>query len=55
LICLLDGEAYGTRNPKDYFAMMRDFILHGRLDARCRSTSTVYRPATELTDSSKRH
>lgn len=41
-----DGTRVNTRNPKGYFAMMRDFILHGQLDTRRYGTSTIYRPET---------
>ena len=41
-----DGTRINTRNPKGYFAMMRDFILHGHLDTRGYDTSTIYWPAT---------
>jgi hypothetical protein len=27
-----DGERVSTRNPEGYFQMMRDYIVHGRLD-----------------------
>ena len=50
-----DGERVDTRNPEDYFAMMRDFILHGRLDTRRYGTSTIYRPTMAPTDASVRH
>lgn len=50
-----DGKRVDTRNPEGYFAMMCDFILRGRLDARRYGTSTIYRPATASTDSSARH
>ncbi len=40
-----DGTRVDTRNPEGYFAMMRDFILHGHLDARHYGTSTIHRPA----------
>lgn len=39
-----DGTRVNTRNPKGYFAMMRDFILHGRVEAQPYGTSTIYRP-----------
>jgi pimeloyl-ACP methyl ester carboxylesterase len=41
-----DGERVDTRNPEGYFAMMRDFILHGWLDTRGYGTSKIYRPTT---------
>jgi uncharacterized protein len=50
-----DGERVDTRNPQGYFAMMRDFILHGRLESRRYGTSTIYRPATVTTDASAHH
>ena len=40
-----DGKRVDVRNPEGYFAMMRDFILHGRFDARRYGTSTIYPPA----------
>ena len=42
-----DGERLETRNPEGYFAMMRDFILHGRLDGRRYGTSTIFRAREE--------
>ena len=30
-----DGERVPTRNPEGYFQMMRDYIVHGRLDGDC--------------------
>lgn len=38
-----DGTRLDTRNPEGYFAMMRDFILDGRLGDHGYGTSTVYR------------
>jgi pimeloyl-ACP methyl ester carboxylesterase len=49
------GERVDTRNPEGYFAMMRDFILHGCVEARTYGTSTIYRPATSPTSASSRH
>lgn len=43
-----DGTREDTRNPQGYFAMMRDFILHGRLDSRSYGISTVYKPSETL-------
>ncbi len=40
-----DGNRADTRNPQGYFAMMRDFILQGRLGTRRYGTSTIYRSA----------
>ncbi len=40
-----DGTRVNTRNPQGYFAMMRDFIVHRRLDTRRYGTSTIHRPA----------
>lgn len=40
------GERVDTRNPQGYFAMIRDFILHGRLGNRRYGASTIYRSAT---------
>lgn len=45
-----DGERVDTRNPQGYFAMMRDFILHGRIEAEPYGTSTIYRPAAARPD-----
>lgn len=39
-----DGSQVSTRQPDGYFALMRDFILRGRLEPRYGS-STLYRPA----------
>ncbi|HVI58875.1 MAG TPA: prolyl oligopeptidase family serine peptidase [Luteimonas sp.] len=39
-----DGTRLDTRNPDGYFAMMRDFILRGRLEDRRYGTSAVFRP-----------
>jgi pimeloyl-ACP methyl ester carboxylesterase len=36
------GERVDTRNPEGYFAMMRDFVLHGRLDDRLYGSSTIF-------------
>lgn len=41
-----DGKRVDTRNPEGYFAMMRDFILHGGLGSRRYGTSTIYRSVT---------
>jgi pimeloyl-ACP methyl ester carboxylesterase len=49
-----DGTRVNTRNPKGYFAMMRDFILRGRFNARRYGTSTIYRPTTVRPDTSAR-
>lgn len=40
-----DGTRVNTRNPEGYFAMMRDFILQGRLATQRYGDSTIYRPA----------
>lgn len=37
-----DGKRVDTRNPIGYFAMMRDFILHGHLDTKRYGASTVH-------------
>lgn len=37
-----DGEQISTRQPEGYFAMMRDFIEHGRI-GRAYGNSTIYR------------
>jgi pimeloyl-ACP methyl ester carboxylesterase len=50
-----DGTREDTRNPQGYFAMMRDFILHGRLGSRHYGTSTIYRSATATADASVPH
>jgi pimeloyl-ACP methyl ester carboxylesterase len=50
-----DGTRTNTRNPKGYFAMMRDFILHGRLTTKRYGNSTIYRPATATATASARH
>lgn len=42
-----DGGRVDTRNPEGYFAMMRDFVLHGRLDGRRYGTSAIYRAGEE--------
>ena len=42
-----DGKRLDTRNPEGYFAMMRDFILHGRLDGRRYGTSAIFRAGEE--------
>lgn len=39
----VDGERVDTRNPEGYFAMMRDFILHGRVATQRYGTGTIYR------------
>jgi hypothetical protein len=44
-----------TRNPQGYFAMMRDFILRGRLESRRYGTSRIYRSASVTTDAGARH
>lgn len=49
------GEREDTRNPQGYFAMMRDFILHGRLERAAYGSSTIYRSATATTDAHARH
>lgn len=49
-----DGERLDTRNPQGYFAMMRDFILHGRLGNRSYGTASIYRPEA-ATDAGARH
>jgi len=50
-----DGKRVDTRNPQGYFAMMRDFILHGRLGSEGYGTSAVSRSATESRGASARH
>jgi pimeloyl-ACP methyl ester carboxylesterase len=50
-----DGERVDTRNPEGYFAMMRDYILDGRLDARPYGTSTIHLPATASSNANPRH
>lgn len=45
-----DGKRVDTRNPEGYFAMMRDFILHGRLRTQRYGTSTIYRLAAAAAD-----
>lgn len=50
-----DGKRTDTRNPQGYFAMMRDFILHGRLNTGRYGTSTIYRPATAASDTGTHH
>jgi pimeloyl-ACP methyl ester carboxylesterase len=50
-----DGTRVDTRNPEGYFAMMRDFILHGRVGTHRYGTSTIYRPATVPADASTPH
>jgi hypothetical protein len=50
-----DGTRVNTRNPEGYFAMMRDFIVHGRLDSRRYGTSTIHRPADKSASASTRH
>ena len=50
-----DGERVDTRNPEGYLAMMRDFILQGRLDAGRYGTSTIYRPATASSKANAQH
>jgi pimeloyl-ACP methyl ester carboxylesterase len=37
-----DGARVDTRNPEGYFAMMRDFILHGRLGDQRYGDSKIY-------------
>jgi pimeloyl-ACP methyl ester carboxylesterase len=39
-----DGTRVDTRNAEGYFAMMRDYILHGRLDTKRYGTSTIHYP-----------
>jgi pimeloyl-ACP methyl ester carboxylesterase len=39
-----DGTRVDTRNPDGYFAMMRDFILRGRVDKQSYGTATIFRP-----------
>ena len=50
-----DGTRVDTRNPEGYFAMMRDFIMHGRLDTRRYGTGTIHRPADIAASASARH
>jgi pimeloyl-ACP methyl ester carboxylesterase len=50
-----DGTRVDTRNPEGYFAMMRDFIMHGRLDTRRYGTSTIHRPADTSASAGARH
>lgn len=50
-----DGERVDTRNPEGYFAMMRDFVLHGHLGAQRYGTSTTYHAPTAAMDASSRH
>ena len=50
-----DGTRVNTRNPKGYFAMMRDFILHERLDSQHFGTSIIYRPAAAPAGASAPH
>jgi len=50
-----DGKRVDTRNPEGYFAMMRDFILHGRVGTQRYGTSTIYRPAPASTHASTPH
>ena len=50
-----DGTRVNTRNPEGYFAMMRDFILHERLDSQRYGTSTIYRPAAAPAGASAPH
>jgi hypothetical protein len=38
-----NGERLDTRNPEGYFAMMRDFILNGRIGEGSYGSSTIYR------------
>ncbi|HET9819385.1 MAG TPA: CocE/NonD family hydrolase [Rhodanobacteraceae bacterium] len=44
-----DGTRVDTRNAEGYFAMMRDFILHGRVEPKRYGSSTIHRPATAST------
>lgn len=39
----VDGERVDTRNPEGYFAMMRDFVLHGHLIDQCYGSSAILR------------
>jgi hypothetical protein len=39
-----DRTRLDTRNPGGYFAMMRDFILNGRIGDQPYGSSTIYRP-----------
>ncbi|MBS0431723.1 MAG: alpha/beta hydrolase [Proteobacteria bacterium] len=41
-----DGSRVSTRNPEGYFAMMRDFILRGRVDKQSYGTAAISWPAT---------
>ena len=50
-----DGSRLDTRNPEGYFAMMRDFILDGRIGDGSYGSSTLYRPAAGTPDTSGRH
>jgi len=47
-----DGQRVDTRNPEGYFAMMRNFILNGRLGTQRYGDSTIYRPTTSTTGAS---
>lgn len=38
-----DGEQISTRQPAGHFAMMRDFIIRGRI-GRAYGNSAIYRP-----------
>lgn len=48
-----DGKRTETRNSEGYFAMMRDFILRGRLDERDYGDSAVF-PAGQVRDAAVR-
>lgn len=50
-----DGEFIDTRNADGFFAMMRDFILHGELDARRYGTSSVMLPAATTGTTAAQH
>lgn len=50
-----DGKRVSTRNPDGYFAMMRNFILHGRLIKQHYGTSTVFMPAAAKAGASPGH
>ena len=48
-----DGKRTETGNSEGYFAMMRDFILRGRLDERDYGDSAVF-PAGQVRDAAVR-
>jgi pimeloyl-ACP methyl ester carboxylesterase len=50
-----DGKRVSTRNPDGYFAMMRNFILHGRLIKQHYGTSTVFMLAAAKAAASPGH